>query len=689
MKPTRAGIIAVAAAFLVLWGANLALFSQSAGDALAFVQLSLFVLVSFVAGGAALAWSAGLDLRKPQEAALAPAIGLLWCDLAYFLSMYAKVPWLFGPLLAAPFVLFGAVLLVRRVRRGASDLSDRSDRSDLSDPSWPDLFRFSWAKVAIVVFVLAWLALTVPRISYTNLTSTPQGLRTVSPYIDQASYLADAAVLKREVPPENHDLAGVPSHYHYFADMLVALLSKATGTEVITVYRFIFPVLLCVLLLALVSLAWRWSRDGWAVLGTCAIVLVGGDFSIYALPLNPKLGLLADARALFGEAYLMNEFWGNAAFSWLNSLPELAGTAVALAALGLALSYREKRRLGLLAAAAIALAMLFKFKSPHFVVMMAGLLIGGAYELWRERGVRLLAVACVAAVLAAPAALSMLGAEDKPTLHLALFPYALYFTRGEPGAWPWLLAVAVAAIGFIGLRFLALVPRKGAGTSSMTVALFGAAAVGLALFFFTVESLDLVDAFNTVWPARLAVTLLAIPAGAGTMTILRARGRLALAGKIALLAIAVPVLAGAAGTLSCYPGFRTGYLHPEAVAEFRAIREAGLPGSRLLSDRRKLFAAAFSEHSWYVNPWGPLAYTRRTSIYRERYAEMQAFRNLDGADAWLRRNRIEFIFTSRAEPLPERLAPAVVPMMTGQYDILWRARWAIEESKAGSHHDRP
>jgi len=672
----RLRALGVMTAVGVLWGIGLLLFARSAADALAFLKLSLFVIVFFVAGGVALSRFAGLDLRRPADAALAPVLGLLYCDVAYFVSMWLGRWWLFWPLASVPFVLYAVV----RRRRRAAPVPDGT-------LTWSGLFTFSWPKTAVAVLALAWLAATVPRISYRNLTTGPEGLRAVTPYIDQASYLANAAALKRRVPPENPDLAGVRLSYHYFGDMVVAMLSKATATELVAVYRFVFPLLQGLLIAGLLSLAWTVSRGGWAVCWACVIALMGGDLSIWSLPLLPRLGEVSDLRELLGRVYLENNFWGNPALSWLNSLPQLAGTMVALAAIGLALRYHERGKAGLLVAAAATVTILLKFKSPHFFVVGAGLIAGGAYACWRRRRPRLLAVAGLAAVLAAPALLGMIGAEEKPTLRLASFPYCLLYglarSGAEASALRAVLAVELGFIGFLGLRLLALVPRKEATDRVGGVVLYAAGAAGLALFFFTVEAPDLFDAFNTVWPARLALTVLAVPAGAGMAALLRARGCAAWVGKVIVLVVAVPVFLGAAAVIWVYPSFRPSFVPVESVEAYRYIRQVGRPGSRLVAFHRRLYAAAFSEHAFYVNPWGPLAYTRRTSEYRKREpdarVETARLYHADArtVDAWLRRHRVEFVLTSRSRPLPPRLGPAIRPVRSGPYGILWRATWAM------------
>lgn len=668
---TRARALCAAGAALAIWAVHWAAFSRQPGDAWAFVRLTAVAVTWAVLCGAAWAHAAGLSLRQLSQAALAPAIGLLWCVLAYFIAMRLRSYTFIWPLMALPFALSG----IRLAFAGARCAALPALPNDVD--SWRSVLYPRWPMLIGVGIAGAWLTVAAVRISYPNLTMTPDGLRAVSPYVDQASYLANATVLMRQVPPENHDLAGVPLRYHYFGDLLVAAFARMSGAGVLATYRFIFPLLLAVLFGVMASLAWRWSRRGWAVVFTLGIVIVGGDFTVLSTRVTDLAGI-HNAATLFARVYLRGHLWGNPSLSWLNSLPQLAGTTFALAALGLAWKHREEDRPATLLMAAVAVAATFKFKSPHFAVLVAGLLAGGAYELWRERTRRLLTLTCLAILMATPAALGMAASPERPTLQPALFPYFIFYAPFEKMPAP--LIVLCGMVSFLGLRLLAFVPFGWSRQRTESVTLFACMGVGMASFLFAAEPSDLFDAFNTVWPARFALTLLAVPAGAGLVQLLRLRTVGGRCIRPALILILVIAAGGGLGAFWTYPGFIPSFVHPDELDAFRVVRQTGLDDSLLLSYRRRLFASALTGRSFYVNPWGLLAYTRRNAEHHRREREMWAFleKSPAEAEAWLRERRIEFIFTSHSEPIPARLASVVLPVHRGAYGILWRARWAAD-----------
>jgi hypothetical protein len=178
----------------------------------------------------------------------------------------------------------------------------------------------AWGSAAVAVLSTGYLALT-----YFAVNPLPPSAGRPVYYQDLLFHLSLAGEAKHHFPLQTPQTAGEPLHYHWFADVHLAVASQLSGAELATVLLrlWLVPVVLVSIGLV-VSAGWRLS--GRAAAGVIAAALI---FAV------GELDLFGRTQSLFGSVYDFT-VWASPSmtYSYLTLVPLLAliGTAVSGAA---------------------------------------------------------------------------------------------------------------------------------------------------------------------------------------------------------------------------------------------------------------------------------------------------------------------------------------------------------------------
>ncbi len=508
--------------------------------ALRFLLFALFALVV-----------PGLGLQRLARVRLDPALvlplGLLWCALAYSLSLFSGVPLLF------PALSLGWLLALVRPR-------------DWRRAEGPSL---GGALPAILLLVLLF-ALTQYRVN--RVDGQGRFLLDIGEHVDTALHVGVTFELVTGYPPQVPGLAGVPMHYHVGSHLVRAAAERWAAVHPYdAISRFDITLWAIALVLAL--------RGAAQAIGLSARVVAAAGFLPLLCDLSSLPGLVL---GLSWWAFKLGDNFVEALFYANSIVPALA---MALAAV-LALARAEKGEgegYTVLAAALATAAGFFKV----FTGAQLLLALGVAWLLGRGRR-RVLLVTLPAALALVLLALRSASASGAAGVSVALVPFAPLVQSLRTGGFPQLHGAAFAAAGFgwlllsLGLRVVGLPAAARtlhqAGAAPATLAAFALSGWPLALFLSITADPDCDESFYFLQASGALLWLFAAPAFAALL----ARGgtwRRATA-ALAIAALTLPPAVEFVTRKAVQPAEP---LPAAAVQAMVALREASCPGDVVIT----------------------------------------------------------------------------------------------------------
>ncbi|MCW2503156.1 MAG: hypothetical protein JWO79_1440, partial [Actinomycetia bacterium] len=274
----------------------------------------------------------------------------------------------------------------------------------------------AWGSAAVAILSTGYLALT-----YFAVNPLPPSAGRPVYYQDLLFHLALAGEAKHHFPLQTPQTAGEPLHYHWFADVHLAVASQLSGTELSTVLLrlWLLPVVLVSIGLV-VAAGWRLS--GRAAAGVIAAALI---FAV------GELDLFGRTQSLFGSVYDFT-VWASPSmtYSYLTLIPLVA-------LVGTALSAAPSR--GTWALTGLFLAAATGAKASTIPVLIGGLTVVGAVLITRRTLTRTVAWLFAATILAQVAAAVVLfrgtsyGTTVDPLSAVTAMPLAHSVLAGRSG----------------------------------------------------------------------------------------------------------------------------------------------------------------------------------------------------------------------------------------------------------------
>ncbi|HJX37071.1 MAG TPA: hypothetical protein VJ714_00595 [Anaerolineae bacterium] len=274
--------------------------------------------------------------------------------------------------------------------------------------AWPEWWETKYSAnlthlLLLVVILLCLVPLTVLPMYYRNLDLLPQGgMNFLRKPNDAVFHLSISNELTHSIPPQAPFLAGRPLGYHFGMDLLPAMFSRLAGVSVLdSTVRFFPTFLLGLAVLSVFSFSRLWLGSGaWAAL--CAfLVPLGEDFSF--LP-----GLLTRSEEIWSAQF----FGMPTTYSLYFMNPMLPALGVLFAGLFCLVKYwrGSGKNWEILSAFLFAVAVEYKiFATLH---VLAALGLAGLVYFLLSRDRRLLQVAALTLLFAAPLVLCGLLAAD-------------------------------------------------------------------------------------------------------------------------------------------------------------------------------------------------------------------------------------------------------------------------------------
>ncbi len=427
----------------------------------------------------------GLGLQRLARVRLDPALvlplGLLWCALAYSLSLVSGLPLLF-PALSLCWLL--ALVRPRGWRRA-------------DGPS----LRGALPAVGLLVLLFALTQYPVNRVD-----GSGRFLLDIGEHVDTALHVGVTFELVAGYPPQVPGLAGVPMHYHVGSHLVrAAAVRWAAVHPYDAISRFDITLWAIALVLALRGVAQAIGLGGRAVAAAGFLPLLCDLSSLPGL----VLGISWWAFKLGGN-FVEPLFYAN------SILPALAMALGAVLSLARAEKGEGEGYTALAAALATAAGFFKVFTGAQLL-----LALGVAWLLGRGRR-RLLLVTLPAAAALVLLALRSASASGAAGVSVALVPFAPLVQSLRTGGFPQLRGAAFVAAGLVwialslGLRVAGFAPAlRTLGDSRAapsTLAVFALSGWVLATFLSITADPDCDESFYFLQASGLLLWLFAIPA---------------------------------------------------------------------------------------------------------------------------------------------------------------------------------
>jgi hypothetical protein len=608
---------------------------------IAAVRYGLFALFALVAPGLALLRLA----RLRSDPALVLPLGLLFCSVAYDLSLVLGAPWVFPGLTAA--VVVSAVVAARwgpPVHPAPAE----------SAPSW----RGALAPLSVLVLLFA-----VTQYRVNRMAKDGTFLLDLGEHQDTALHVGLSFELVAGYPPQVPGLAGVEMRYHVGSPLVRAAAARWGGIHPYdSLSRFEITLWAAGMVLALRAAALALG------LGGATITLAG--FLPLAADLSFIPGLLLGSRwwafKLGGGNLVEATFYAN---SITPALLLVLGALVALTR-----AQGEERLRWLLVAGALA-AGAGQFKV--FTGAQLLLALAGAWLLRRDRA--LLGLAVPAAVVIGLLALGSMAPGPAPGVDVTVAAFAptnpartafgLPEVHGLPHALSGLAWIALA----LGLRAVGLPAAwrsLSTGTSARAVAAVFALSGWLLTTFVSIRAdPDVDESFYFAQGSGLLLWLFAAPALASL-----GRRSLLLGGLLAAVALA-PTAEFVLGKVRQEPEV----VPAPAVRAMAALREASCPGDVVLSRVRVthvplpvVLAGRRVALADYIGYWRQFTTLPALAARRARVREFFQARERDTAIEIARELGAAHVYVRGRDPAPVEATGALAPLFVDDGERVYR-----------------